>query len=149
MALFFPGPPPPYITLEPLIVVVIPAPPFKPDPAFWAPPPPPAPQLFTFKLQGFVDVAIVAPAFAFPLVPPVKDVRSGATPPVTETEPKLELPPFVPLSGVYPVALSEILAPLQLIKAAEPAAPTLIATAAAGVKDSVVKLTPPPPPPAP
>ena len=92
---------------------------------------------------------IVAPAFAFPLVPPVKDVRSGATPPVTEIEPKLELPPLVPLSGVNPVAPSEILAPLQFIKAAEPAAPTLIATGAPGVKDSVVKLTPPPPPPAP
>jgi hypothetical protein len=68
---------------------------------------------------------------------------------VTVTEPKLELPPFVPLSAVYPVALSESRLPLQLIKAAEPPAPTLIATAAAGVKDSVVKLTPPPPPPAP
>ena len=92
---------------------------------------------------------IVAPAFAFPLIPPVKDVRRGATPPVTETEPKLELPPLVPLSGVYPEALSEIRDPLQLIKAAEPAAPTLIVTEDAGVKDSVVKLTPPPPPPAP
>ena len=92
---------------------------------------------------------IVAPNFPFPLVPPVKDVRSGATPPVTETEPKLELPPFVPLSGVYPVAPSEIRAPLQLIKAAEPPVPTLIVTEAATVKDSVVKLTPPPPPPAP
>ena len=149
MALFLPGPPPPYTTLEPLMVVVIPAPPFNPDPTFWAPPPPPAPQLFWCEPQGFVDVPIVAPNFPFPLVPPVKDVRSGATPPVAVIEPKIELPPFVPLSGVSPVALSEIRVPSQLIKAAEPPVPTLIVTEDAAVKVSVVKLTPPPPPPAP
>ena len=77
------------------------------------------------------------------------DVRRGATPPFTETEPKLELPPSVPLSGVNPVAPSEIRAPLQSIKAAEPPAPTFTDITVAGVKVSVVELTPPPPPPAP
>ena len=137
------------MVLTPLIDVVTPAPPYNVDPASWAPPPPPAPHLYTLVPQGFADAVTVPPNFPLPLVPPVVDVRSGATPPVAVIEPKIELPPFVPLSGVNPVALSESRVPSQLIKAAEPPAPTLIATTAAGVKDSVVKLAPPPPPPAP
>ena len=89
------------------------------------------------------------PAIEFPLAPPVVDALSGATPPFTETVSKVDEPPLVPLSGVNPAALSEILVPLQLINAAAPPAPTIIDIELPGVKDRVLKETPPPPAPAP
>ena len=135
--------------LVPLILEVTPAPPFKPEPAFCAPPPPPAPQLLTCDPQLLPDEPIVPPANPFPLGPPVSDVRSGATPPLAENAPKLDDPPSVPLSGVNPAALSDSLVPPQLIRAAEPPAPTVTGIKSPGVNDRVPKETPPPPPPAP